>query len=121
MVKDNTNQEEPEHLVFGKQKGHEIKIELLYLVNEQDPVKGVNCRVTSNGFIEKADIKTQGTGSFLHFDPQKMKEKIGPAVIYKPDPNKLAQPSLVGEGADIVNADASNLVAFLDYVLSEHR
>ena len=41
--------------------------------------------------------------------------------IYKPDPNKLTQPGPVGTGAETVNADASNLVGFLDLMLGKYR
>lgn len=42
-------------------------------------------------------------------------------LIYKPDPNKLTQPGLVGTGEEIVSADCSNLVGFLDLMLGKYR
>lgn len=41
---------------------------------------------------------------------------FGNAIIYKPDPNKLVRASIVGTGARFVEADASNLIAFFDYI-----
>ncbi|GAB4037335.1 AAA family ATPase [Spirosoma jeollabukense] len=41
--------------------------------------------------------------------------------IYKPDPNKLTQPGPVGTGEEVVSSDASNLVGFLDLMLSKYR
>ncbi|GAA4452224.1 AAA family ATPase [Nibrella saemangeumensis] len=41
--------------------------------------------------------------------------------IYKPDPNKLNKPGPVGTGEEVVNADASNLVGFLDLMLVKYR
>ena len=45
-----------------------------------------------------------------------MKAFAGIDYIYKPDPNKLTQPSILGTGAQSVNADASNLIAFFDFI-----
>ena len=41
--------------------------------------------------------------------------------IYKPDPNKLTKPGPVGTGEEILNADCSNLVGFLDLMLGKYR
>ncbi|RIV19132.1 chromosome segregation protein SMC [Fibrisoma montanum] len=118
MVKDNTNQEEPEYgrLIFNQQKGKEIKIELLYSSDERSDDEGVVCIVGDNATIQKAAKMGQRYSSFLHFNPEQMKAKLGPCIIYKPDPNKLTQPSIVGTGAEVVNADASNLIAFFDFI-----
>ncbi|MGA0555535.1 AAA family ATPase [Larkinella sp. VNQ87] len=43
----------------------------------------------------------------------------GNIILYKPDPNKLDRPAPVGRGAQIINADASNLIAFFDYIRDE--
>lgn len=123
MVKDNTNQEEPEYerLVFGQKEGNEIKIEILYDTDDESFDKGFVCIVTSNASIQKSERRGRGYGSFLHFNPEKMKMTIGPMIIYKTDPNKLAQPGPVGIKAEVVNADASNLVSFLDLMLGKYR
>jgi len=46
-----------------------------------------------------------------------MRNHLQIVAIYKPDPNKLIQPGPVGTGAETVNADASNLIGFLDRML----
>ncbi len=43
------------------------------------------------------------------------------SVVYKPDPNKITKPGLVGAGKETVDADASNLVGFLDLMLGKYR
>ncbi len=43
------------------------------------------------------------------------------ANIYKPDTNKISRPAPIGAGSETITGDASNLVAFLDYLLSEYR
>ncbi|MGF7215852.1 putative ATPase [Spirosoma lacussanchae] len=118
MAKDNTNQEEPEYdrLVFRQQEGIEIEITLLYDLDENSHDRGFVCTITGTASIQKTELRGQGTGSYLYFDPKKMKDKVGSIVLYKPDPNKLTQPSIVGTGAQKVNADASNLIAFFDYI-----
>ena len=50
-----------------------------------------------------------------------LQQKLNSLRIYKPDPNKLTQPGLVGNGEEVVNADASNLVGFLDLMLGKYR
>ncbi len=46
---------------------------------------------------------------------------FGTLLVYKPDPNKITQPGPVGISAETVNADASNLVGFLDLMLGKYR
>jgi ABC-type dipeptide/oligopeptide/nickel transport system ATPase component len=41
----------------------------------------------------------------------------GDIVVYRPDPNKLSNPGPVGTGEELVNANASNLIGFLDRML----
>ena len=122
MVKDNTNQQEPEYerLVFNHNKGNKIDFELVF-----NPNILFICTVTENtdiqrskGWIENSEKRY---GTFLHYDPQPLKTEIGPLLIYKPDPNKLTQPGPVGTGAETVSADASNLVGFLDLMLGKYR
>jgi len=118
FVKDNTNQDEPEYerLVFKQLRGDQIKLELLYDLSTQNYERGFVCIVTDKASILKAELRGEGTGTFLHFDPRKMIEQVGRIIIYKPDPNKLTKPSIVGTGAKSVDADASNLIAFFDYI-----
>ncbi|GAB2520861.1 AAA family ATPase [Spirosoma aerophilum] len=46
-----------------------------------------------------------------------LRQELNSLSIYRPDPNKLTKPGPVGTGEDIVNADASNLIGFLDRML----
>ncbi|MCX6213289.1 AAA family ATPase [Spirosoma sp.] len=52
---------------------------------------------------------------------QALDVRLGPLKVYKPDPNKLIQPGPVGTKEELVNADASNLVGFLDLMLGKYR
>ena len=115
MVKDNTNQEEPnyERFIFKQNRVFEIKIELVY--NGHSDERFI-CIVRPNTTIEKSKGTLDSLGTFLYFNPEEMKAKVGPVIIYKPDPNKLTQPSIVGTGARSVVADGSNLIAFFDYI-----
>ena len=116
MVKDNTNQEEPnyERFVFGQKKDGEIQIELVY---EGHSDGKFICIVRPNATIEKSKGTQNSLGTFLYFNPEDMKAKVGPITIYKPDPNKLTKPGPVGTGAEAVSAEASNMVSFLDRML----
>lgn len=46
-----------------------------------------------------------------------LRSQLAHLRIYKPDPNKLTKPGPVGNGADLVTADASNVIGFLDRML----
>ncbi|GAB4045796.1 AAA family ATPase [Spirosoma litoris] len=50
-------------------------------------------------------------------DTQFLRKQLRELKIYRPDPNKLNQPSPVGMLVETVNADASNLISFLDRML----
>lgn len=50
-------------------------------------------------------------------DTQFLRKQLSELKIYRPDPNKLNQPSPVGMLVETVNADASNLISFLDRML----
>lgn len=128
MVKDNTNQQEPEYerLVFKQSNNGKIKIELGLEFDED--VNGeliFKCIVTEQTNIEKSrDFEGSGqrkNGTILHFRPEELKTKVGRIIIYKPDPNKLDKPGPVGRGEEFVNADASNIVGFLDLMLGKYR
>lgn len=124
MIKDNTNQEDTSYdrILFQKSK-EKIQIELTY---ESETEYGVDdwfvCIVTENRIIQKSkgriDNQQKSYGTFLHFNPEVLKARVGPLIIYKPDPNKITQPGPVGTGEAIINSDASNLVGFLDRMLS---
>jgi predicted ATPase len=122
MVKDNTNQQEPdyERLAFNLNKGKKIELELIF-----DPNILFVCIVTENSEIQRSKGSIENSekkyGSFLHYNPQGLKIELGPLLIYKPEPNKLTKPGPVGTGAETVDADASNLVGFLDLMLGKYR
>jgi predicted ATPase len=87
------------------------------------------CQINPNGTVMRSnsyeDLTQPGitiisTKESL-FEQEVFKQKSGPLIIYKPDPNKLTQPGPVGTGAETVNADASNLVGFLDLMLGKYR
>lgn len=123
---------------------HQIKALVSFAKNERLPVK-IQLRFSGKGetytkepiLNELIEINLESENSPLnHFYEIHNNEKrsepfkdvytlrdrlIGKPIIYKPDPNKLTQPASVGEGAETVNADASNLVAFLDNALGEYR
>lgn len=128
MIKDNTNQQEEDYsrIIFRLSENEGIKIELMY-GNDDYPTDAIifKCVVTEQKNIEKSrDFFVDGerkNGTILFYKPDELKGRIGSLIIYKPDPNKLDKPAPVGEGTETVNADASNIVAFLDYILSEYR
>ncbi|MEZ0612130.1 AAA family ATPase [Fibrella sp. WM1] len=45
-----------------------------------------------------------------------MYDYLGKIRIYRPDPNKIIQPSIVGLGDNYILSDASNIIAFFDYI-----
>ena len=50
-----------------------------------------------------------------------LRRQLNSLKIYRPDPNKIDKPGPVGIGEELVNADASNLIGFLDLMLSKYR
>ncbi|ADB41790.1 AAA family ATPase [Spirosoma linguale] len=52
-----------------------------------------------------------------YLDNPFLRRQLSSLRIYRPDPNKLTQPGPVGTGAEMVSADASNLIGFLDRML----
>ena len=63
-----------------------------------------------------------GNGSFPDIPGWKELERLlKSAIVYKPDPNKIIHPGIVGNGEEIVKSDASNLVGFLDLMLGKYR
>lgn len=107
---------------FEKNSYNKISIKFLWPSDREDfDFKGVDYYNEDNELIStKGYFKIFTPGSI--FLPQTTitetktldLEKI---KIYKPDPNKLTQPGPVGTGEELVNADASNLVGFLDRML----
>lgn len=112
----------PPQLAFAKRAINEINVKLLWPTdNEQfdyrvyktyydggtlDRMRGYyNVSEPDSVFPERVSI------------PELSHLSLEVVKIYKPDPNKLTQPGPVGTGEEIVNADASNLVGFLDRML----
>jgi AAA15 family ATPase/GTPase len=72
--------------------------------------------------VYNSENKNNGNGTVFDIPGEKeLKALIINANIYKPDPNKLTQPGPVGIGEERVNSDVSNLVGFLDIMLSKYR
>ncbi|WP_020601081.1 AAA family ATPase [Spirosoma panaciterrae] len=124
MDKDNTNQSEPEYerLIFRPSESSLINIELFYdHTNEYNVQVVFTCQIGSTAQIERSRDLIQNdqrsNGTKLHYNPEDLKQRLRPIIIYKPDPNKLIQPGHVATGEEIVNSDASNLVGFLDRML----
>jgi predicted ATPase len=72
--------------------------------------------------IYNSENRNTGNGIVVDIPGEKeLKRLIVSANIYKPDPNKLTQPGPVGMGEETINSDVSNLVGFLDIMLSKYR
>ena len=54
-------------------------------------------------------------------DASFLSRQLNSLKIYRPDPNKITHPGIVGTGEEVVNADASNIVGFLDLMLGKYR
>ena len=113
-------------IAFAKNAHNKIDIKLLWPSN----IGGYDFEIWKfffeNGELD--DIKglynenqpDQVTLGHRHNFPISLSE-LEQTKIYKPDPNKFTQPGPVGTGAENVNADASNLVGFLDLMLGKYR
>ncbi|MVM35083.1 AAA family ATPase [Spirosoma sp. HMF4905] len=127
MDKDNTNQQEQDYkrLIFRLSEGESISIDLYYdHIKDYDVEIIFSCQISSSENIERSrDIiqhNQRSKGTTLHYNPEELKAKIRPVIIYKPDTNKLDKPSPVGRGDASVIADASNLIAFFDRIRDEY-
>jgi predicted ATPase len=67
---------------------------------------------------DEAEISRDDNG---YPDVSYLREQFGNFAIYRPDPNKVIYPGIVGNGEEVVKADASNLVGFLDLMLGKYR
>lgn len=131
MLKDNTNQQETDfkRLVFNQNIENQILIQFEYEHDIEYKVKTVfETKVNKKTEIIKSNWIYQDNQQSRHqrsdrgpYDPNELKSKVGRITIYKPDPNKLDKAGPVGLGEDRVNDDASNLVGFLDLMLSKYR
>ncbi|MBC7568543.1 MAG: AAA family ATPase [Spirosoma sp.] len=72
--------------------------------------------------VNNSKSENSGNGIVSYIPGQKeLEQLLLNTQIYKPDPNKLIKPGLVGTGEEIVSDDASNLVGFLDLMLGKYR
>ena len=87
------------------------------------------CQINPNGSVVREkwyqDLTQPSVKTFdaseKSFSYEDLHEIVGPLIIYKPDPNRLDKPGPVGIGEELVSADASNLVGFLDLMLGKYR
>ncbi|TAE31087.1 MAG: DUF2813 domain-containing protein [Cytophagales bacterium] len=127
MVKENINQSEPdfERISFKQKLKSPISITLTFDRESSGlPYVRFSCLIKPD-IIEKTveDILRLNSVTLVSksLNPLVLKVLTGPMTLYKPDPNKLTQPGPVGKGEEMVKADASNLVGFLDLMLGKYR
>ncbi|MBD2754550.1 AAA family ATPase [Spirosoma validum] len=103
--------------VFKRNGQSEVSFQLLF----DDNVKAyIEWSAEKSRIVRNVD---GSNGKFFNAKEsiQALKNDLGKITIYKPDSNKLTQPGLVGTGEEVVNADCSNLVGFLDLMLGKYR
>ncbi|QMW02667.1 AAA family ATPase [Spirosoma foliorum] len=105
-------------IVFKKDNQLHISLNLLFSdISEPFTINwGVDARLINQNFNDKNIDSSLNEREF-----HSLLSALGNIQIFRPDPNKLIQPGPVGIGANIVNADASNLVGFLDLMLGKYR
>lgn len=102
---------------------NEQDINFLLIDNSQDPVHINKTFIIKSGGSKRSLIynsknKFSGNGTVPLIEGEKeLENTVRNIIIYKPDPNKLIVPGLVGTGVEFVNHDASNLISFLDRML----
>jgi predicted ATPase len=79
---------------------------------------GINLESSQRILREGVVIDTNEQG---YPDVAFLRSQLAYLRVYKPDPNKLTQSGLVANKAEVVNADASNLVGFLDLMIGKYR
>ncbi|GAB3916933.1 hypothetical protein GCM10028804_04130 [Larkinella terrae] len=131
MVKDNTNQAELEYkrLSFNQNAESQIKIQFEYDHDQDYKVNIVfETKINESSEISKSYWIYQDKELVSHkrsdrgaYDTNELKSRTGELKIYKPDSNRIDKPGPVGTGEEVVNADASNIVGFLDLMLSRYR
>ncbi len=109
-------------IVFKKQAGNEINMTLSLSSSDSTVRIGIvrwsNEKKTFEQYIDgQYETTYMNNIDAVRF----VTSPISPVTIYKPDPNKLIQPGPIGEEIELVNADASNLVNFLDLMLGKYR
>lgn len=109
-------------IIFKKQAGNDINM-TLRLSNSDfgDQIGTIKWSDNQKTFEQYIDGRYETTYSNNIDAIWLVTSSICPITIYKPDPNKLTQPGPVGEEIELVNADTSNLVNFLDLMLGKYR
>ena len=125
-----SNEAERGNMVYGKNNNDKIIIQLKFDIEDkefffEEPDYYVfGCEINPNGSVvmekwhqnlKKSHIKSFDANDSLDFRTD-LNQRVGSMIIYKPDPDKLIKPGIVGIGAELVEADASNLIAFFDYI-----
>jgi predicted ATPase len=93
--------------------------ELLFLreLTFSDPATTVDVKSGQIIFKDEFELTRNDQG---YPDSVFLRYQLRSLRIYKPNPNKLTQPAVVGRGDDSVAADASNLIAFFDRIRDEY-
>lgn len=119
-----------EKLLFKHKNGVEVKIYLIFDPDLEHIETGEYnyliylCNINDKGITFKDVWLEKEKERFRSYTPKvsdfnyiEFKSRIGELYIYNPDPNKLVVPGPVGTGVELVNADTSNLIGFLDRML----
>ncbi|WP_338873120.1 AAA family ATPase [Spirosoma sp. SC4-14] len=103
-------------LVFKRNQNATITLKLALV--EDDIEREVEINWSSN----KSTVRLTPRHNYnLKQDVVKfIRQSLGEIIIYNPNPNTFNKPGPVGMGAQVINADASNLIAFFDYIRDEH-
>ncbi|MCC5612626.1 ATP-binding protein [Nostoc sp. CHAB 5834] len=101
-------------------------VHFLLVDDSEDPVhidKTYNFNSEEYSYkVHNSQTEFAGNGIVPYIPGQRELERlISDVSIYKPDPNKLTQPGQLDISPEIVVADASNLVGFLDLMLGKYR
>ncbi|GAB4036067.1 hypothetical protein GCM10028809_46940 [Spirosoma gilvum] len=114
------------NIAFGKKLFGEISIKLFWPSDKQEfDYKAVKFYfdasqvATVRGYYRAIEPDNISASNVSIPELNYLESKV--INIYKPDPTKLTQPGPVGIGEEAVNADVSNIVGFLDLMLSKYR
>ncbi len=113
MVKIHNVNETYNHSIIAFKKDHNSEV-YFYLSFDDNSLTQLEWSSNSSRIL------TQESGGKLSDNEEavkRLKNNLGEIIIYKPDPNKLILSGPVGTGVEMVNADASNLIGFIDRML----
>ncbi|WP_019988458.1 AAA family ATPase [Rudanella lutea] len=128
LIREGENQPNynPNEIAFGKRLSKEISVNLLWPSDREEfdwrifkLYYDLNTLTSATGYF-KNDLPDEIITGRVSI-PDFQRYQYSSLKIYKLDPNKLAQPGPVGIGEEIVSADGSNLVGFLDLMLGKYR